>query len=371
MLPARPAAARRVFWFLPSRRVALGVSAHAAPSLVFVLTGVALGPQVLNVLSAGALAQLDPVISVTLAVLGVFIGSGYASAGIGQRILWLGGATAQALVTLVSVGWAMFVLLNRWQPPLPLDPFMMAAVLGLCCAASAAVGTEERDPPAAAVASHLADFDDIPLVVLGTILVPVVAGAASPLTVIGIAIAAGLIVGTAGAILFTRAQSGPERGVFVAGTVVLLGGAAAYTSASPLTTGCIAGLVWAVAQESPSSLVESDLRRLQHPLVALLLIVAGASVQFTLPLLWLAAPLVLFRLAGKLLGSLTVARALGLRPAMVGALLAPPGVFGIALALNVQQVLNTGDTILVSTITAATVAAELLAATLLPGEDEA
>jgi hypothetical protein len=356
---------------LPSRRVALGVREHAAPSLVFVAAGIVLGPESLGLLTGEVLAQLDPVISVTLALLGVFIGTGYATATDPRKLTWLAGATAQALVTLAAVATAMFVVLDRWRPPMPLDAVTMAGVLALCTAASAAVGLDHAEPSRAHTVTQLADFDDVPLMIVGALIVPVIAGITNPLAAVLISLAGGLIVGGAGVLLFTRARTIPERGVFVTGTVVLLGGTAAYASASPLATGCVAGLVWAVAHGtgSSSSLVESDLRRLQHPLVALLLVIAGASIQFTYALAWLCAPLVLFRLAGKLLASLAVARAMQVGPALVGAILAPPGILGIALALNVQQVLNTGDTILVASVTVATVIAELLAVVLLPGDD--
>jgi hypothetical protein len=114
-------------------------------------------------------------------------------------------------------------------------------------------------------------------------------------------------------------------------------------------------------QRSVTALVDSDLKKLQHPLVVILLIIAGASIQFTYQLLWLAAPLVLFRLTGKLIGSLVTARLFGLPAGLLATYLAPPGLLGIALALNIQQVLSTGDTLLVSAVTASTVAAELLA----------
>ncbi len=352
------------------RRVALGVAPHAAPSLLFVLIGIALGPQSLGLISVNVLAQLDPVISVALAVLGIYIGAGALAVRDRRMIAWLGGATAQALIAFAAVGGAMYVLLVRWQLPLPLPPAAAAAVLGLCSAASAAVGLDRAASDRARAATHLADLDDLPLVVLGTILVPQLAGRTAIGTAIALALAAGVMVGIAGALLFAGAKNAPERGVFVAGTVTLLAGAAAYAGASPLSTGCVAGLVWALwPGSSTTSLVDSDLRRLQHPLVALLLLIAGASIQFTFALLWVVGPLVLFRLTGKLLGSMAVARALGASPAVVAAILAPPGVFGIALALNIQQVLTTGDALLVSAIAVSTVIAEGLALLLLPGDE--
>jgi len=367
--PARGRAPRRRVGLMRARRVALGLSEHSAPSLLFVAVGVVLGPQALDLLSVNTLAQLDPVISIGLAVLGVFIGSGFVTARGPRQAAWLTGASAEVLVTLVSAGGAMYLLLERWQAPVPIDPLPAAGVLGLCVAVSAAVRIDARDSTEVVTASRLADLDDLPLVVLGGLAVPFLAGIRSPVSAIALTLAAGLSVGVAGALLVGRAQSAPERGVFVTGTVILLGGAAAYASASPLATGCLAGLVWARWSRATSTLVESDLGTLQHPLVAVLLVIAGASIQFTYPLWWIAAPLVLFRLTGKLIGSLIASRVVGVPAGLLATILAPPGVLGLALALNIQQVLGTGDTVLLSAVTLATVASEGLAVVLLPRED--
>jgi hypothetical protein len=62
---------------------------------------------------------------------------------------------------------------------------------------------------------------------------------------------------------------------------------------------------------------------------------------------------------------------LGVPAGLLATILAPPGVLGIALALNVQQVLNTTDTIIMSAVTVAIVASEVLALAMLPGEESA
>lgn len=349
---------------MPRRRVALGLSDYATPSAVFVLVGVVLGPEVLDVLSGTVLAQLDPAVSVALAVLGVFVGSGYAAAHGSVDRRWLAGAGAEAFITVICVAGGMSLLLTRWAPVLPVGPFTAALVFGICAAASAALLVEPDAPPELKAAAHLADFDDIPLVVAGAIGVPLVAGVAQPGIAMGLTVILGLVVGGAGTLLFGRAVGAPERLVFVTGVVVLLGGSAAYASASPLATGFVAGLLWTLGPSSTVSLVESDLRKLQHPLVAVLLVIAGASIQFSLPLVWIAAPLVLCRLTGKLLGSLITARLLALPAGLLATILVAPGVLGIALALNMQQVLGTGDTIIVSTVTVLVVSSELLAVAL-------
>ena len=118
-------------------------------------------------------------------------------------------------------------------------------------------------------------------------------------------------------------------------------------------------MYWARHRTAASSFVETELRKLQHPLVAVVLIIAGASIQFSAVLLWVTAPLVLLRMNGKLLGGLILARWLHLPPGLLATILIPPGVLGIAVALNVQQVMGTGDTLLLSAITIATVVSEI------------
>jgi hypothetical protein len=108
---------------------------------------------------------------------------------------------------------------------------------------------------------------------------------------------------------------------------------------------------------------------LQHPLIVLLLLVAGALVEWSAAMLWLAAALVLLRLVGKLLASLAIARVVRISPALLASVLLPPGIMGIALALNVRQVLATEDNVIVPAVTVAAVATEILAA-FLPAEQQ-
>lgn len=366
---ALPGPRRRLTRWAPRRRLALGIADDATPSLVFVAAGILLGPSVTDILSPVVLAQLDPVVSVALAVLGVFIGSGFAAARGVNRARWLGGATAEALLTGLAVAAALYLLLSRWQLALPLSAATAALTLGICAAASAAVRIEGESSEAS-TAAHLADLDDLPVVVAGGLLVSMVARGSSPAASILLAVTAGAVIALAGALLFRAAQGEAERLTFVTGTVVLLGGAAAYASASPLATGCIAGLIWAGSHRATAALVSADLGRLQHALVALLLLVAGASIQFGDALLWLAAPIVLFRLTGKLIGSLVASRLLGVPAGLLASVLAPPGVLGIAVALNLQQVLPTADTVIVSAVTVAIATSELLAVVLLRQDDE-
>jgi hypothetical protein len=246
---------------------------------------------------------------------------------------------------------------------------MAAAILALCTAVSAAVRPHTGAPADLDIAAHLADLDDVAVLMLATIAVPVIGGVLNPGFALGIGFLAAILIAVSGSLLFVRARTTPERGVFVIGAVVLLGGASAYAGVSPLTTGCIAGVLWTRSQTQTQALVESELRKLQHPLVAILLIIAGASIQVSALLLWVAAPLVLVRFMGKLIGSLVLSRWFSLPPALVAIVLVPPGVLGIALVLNFQQVLRTGDALLLSAVTVATAFSELLALMLWTRED--
>jgi hypothetical protein len=142
---------------------------------------------------------------------------------------------------------------------------------------------------------------------------------------------------------------------------------AAFTNTSPLLSGCLAALLWAGAPGHADRIIANDLRKLQHPFVALVLIVAGALVEWSLALLWIAAPLVLLRLVGKLLGAVAVARVTGVPASLLSAVLLPPGVLGIALAVNLWQVMGASGTLLLSSVAVALMVSELLAMLIVAG----
>jgi hypothetical protein len=179
----------------------------------------------------------------------------------------------------------------------------------------------------------------------------------------------GLAVALAGWLLFDRAHGEAERAVFVIGVVALLGGGAAYLGVSPLLSGMVAGLFWKYAPGRADTIIRDDLRRLQHPLVVLLLIFAGASVQFSTLALWLLGPYVLIRLAAKLAGGWLISRMMfELSPGDIGSHLLAPGVIGLAFALAFHHASGTSASVAVLTAVAAgTLLGELLAAFALIG----
>ena len=147
-----------------------------------------------------------------------------------------------------------------------------------------------------------------------------------------------LTIAAAGWLLVSRTSSVTEERVFAIGALLLLGGAAAYLSLSALFAGFVAGLFWHAAGNEARDRITNDLGYLQHPLIALLLVVAGARVRLSADMAGLVAVYLVCRIAGKLLGgwiaSLTSGRDV---PRDLGLLLMSPGVVGIAFALNVVQ----------------------------------
>ncbi len=363
-------------WLRPLRtRAALGLAPAAAPALLFVPLGMLLGPYALNVLSPGVLVYLDTVVSVALAVLGVFVGLALDLRGPRDARL-LAAASVEGAITVLIVAGAIWFLLSGWNMPLGLSPVLIGLALGVSAAASSAVAFEGVSRSVQHAASRIADLDDVLPIVLGGIVV--VRVSAAPFTPwlatlgdVGITLLLGGGVGLAGWLLFERAHSRAERNVFIAGILALLGGTAAYLGQSPLLAGLVAGVLWTRLPGGADHVIREDLQKFQHPLIVLLLLVAGASCGYSLAAVWLCAPLVLFRLAGKLVGGWVASRMQqDVAPADLGGYLIAPGLLGIAYALNVRQVLEAGGaTALLTAVVVATLASEALAYVLTPTDE--
>jgi hypothetical protein len=336
--PARAAPHGRLA--LLRTRAALGLEPALAPAIVFVPLGLLLGPRALGILPEEALAHLDTAVSVGLAALGVFVGLAVDLRGHRDRRM-LAAGSVEALVTVATVVVAVLLLLHRWRLPLDAAPTVVALTLGLCASASSAVPVDGRPGAAREAAVRIADLDDVLPILLGGLVVASAAARSMPQALLATVetIGLGLAVAVAGWLLFERAHGPAERGIFVVGTLALLGGTAAYLSLSPLLAGMAAGFFWSAAPGRCDQIIRDDLRKLQHPLVVLLLLTAGASLSWSLAALWLFAPYVLFRLAGKLVGGWAASRVVSeVAPSDLGAHLISPGVLGIAFALAFQQV---------------------------------
>ena len=94
-----------------------------------------------------------------------------------------------------------------------------------------------------------------------------------PLGLAGVAI----VVAFAGWLLVGQADSEREQQVFVIGSLLLLGGAAAYASLSALFAGLLAGVVWNSGGNLARARIVQHLAYFQHPLVVVMLLAAGAA----------------------------------------------------------------------------------------------
>ncbi len=176
-----------------------------------------------------------------------------------------------------------------------------------------------------------------------------------------------MTVGFIGWLLFERAESGAERAVYVLGALALAGGAASYLGVSPLGVGLVAGLTWTVAPGAADRIVQADLQKVQHPVVVLLLVTAGAMTVPSISALWLLTPYLLFRLSGKVVGAWLSSRFVDVGAADLAAYLMSPGVLAVAFALNFRQMLpaSAGDTLL-ATVAIGTAAFEVFALAVVP-----
>ena len=349
-------------------RSALGFAPSLTPAVIFLPLGALLGPQVFGVIPSGLLRGLDLAVSLALAVLGVLVGTALGREIRSATRLFVA-ASLESLATIVAVAGATAYFVGATGMPIEAPISVLAMALGLSASASSATSADPDSEPAAAVATRVADLDDVLPIVLGMVAFVLLsrsvgqelwAVAAAPIVV-------GLAVGLIGWLLFERAESGAERAVFVLGALALAGGAAAYVGVSPLGVGLVAGLTWTIAPGAADRIAQADLQKVQHPVVVLLLVTAGAMTVPTKTALWLLTPYLLFRLSGKVAGAWLSARLVDVRPADLAAYLMSPGVLAIAFALNFRQILppSAGDTLL-ATVAIGTAAFELFALAVVP-----
>ncbi len=124
----------------------------------------------------------------------------------------------------------------------------------------------------------------------------------SPATLFLIVLAMGgiaVIVAFAGWLLIGQTDSEREQQVFVVGSLLLVGGAAAYLSLSALFAGLFAGILWNAAGDLARARIVRELDYFQHPLIVLLLLVAGASITRFVEAAVLALVILILHLAAR------------------------------------------------------------------------
>jgi hypothetical protein len=347
----------------PASRAPRGALAPGwAPLGLFVALGATLGPAGLDLLSVDVLTHLSPVVSVGLAALGVFVGLGLSlRTRFDRRLLLAANVESVSTVVVVGLGLAM----AAWAAGRALDSLDWLT-LGTIAIAASASSAGRGNPARRSVHEptvRLADFDDVVPIALGGGLLVLARepSALTALVLLALTAVVSIAVAAAGWLLIKDGPEGGERIAFVAGALLLLGGGAQYLGTSALLSGLLAGAFWSRAPGE--EVLRGILNRIQHPVVILMLVVAGASLAFGWGILLLAGLFVGLRFAGKLAGGWWAARLApaGL-PATVGLRLAAPGVIGIAFAVNVGHVAHPhAGTLALAVVALGSIASELLA----------
>jgi hypothetical protein len=319
-------------------RVALGLSATPRPGLILLPLGVAIGPFGLSLLSEPVLSYLDPLVSVMLAALGVVVGLGLPLRRPHEGLL-LAATSVEAGVTILLVSAGIVLAQTLELSPFSI-PWVVAIMLGICASASSTT-TSDAEP---ALVMRLGSLNDLLPIIVGGLALAFIretsAAGTAWVTLALVAIAAAVALG--GWLLISQTSAESEQHVFVAGSLLLLGGAAAYLSLSALFAGLVGGMVWNAAGGPACNRIIRDMRYLQRPLVVLLLLVAGARLGFSAETLTISVVYLLCRTVGKLGGASLLRLILKRHRAReLGFSLMPPAVTGIAFAVNVLQVEDT------------------------------
>jgi hypothetical protein len=351
-------------------RFGLSWSSGAVPVVLILLLGVVLGPEGLAVLTPGVLLVIDPVLPVAIAALGILAGLEFMRPAAPHRWSLLGKASIESLLTTVVVAVGVWLVMPVFPGLADSEIWLVALMAGLCASMSATLPDADPDRLRPSVI-RMRDLDG---------LLPVAIGAAalafihsfSVMASVGLMIQAtilALLISATAWLLLSDSSPSTEQRVFSIAALLLIGGIADYLSLSALAGGLLAGLFWGYVGGVARDCIERDVRYLRHPLVVLMLLAAGAKTTYSGWILVFAAAYLLLRLAGKLLGARLTRRMPGVPiPDSVGATLLPPGVFGIAFALDATSMMQSVAAVTLAAAVLGSIGSQLLAALWRPAE---
>ena len=331
-------------------------SATSAPVALLLIAGLAIGPRGLNLLGPDVLALLDPVVPIALAALGVLVGLSVRD----RRLFAAAGVGAVATMLVVSIGVATVV---SGRASLGGSFWMFALASGICAASSLTLPpTDLLEPPS--TATRIIGLGVLLPIVAGAVVLAWLRAVSAPgtLALMAQGAAVTLALAVAAWLLLTRVASETEERVFAVSALLLVGGVADALSLSALFGGLVAGLFWRYAGRHPRETITRDVLFVQHPLVVLVLLVAGARTELSFLALGLGTAYLLLRVVGQLAGGILTRRAAaGEAPRDLGLHLLPPGVFGVAFALNLAAIAAADGGILLAAVVVGTIGSELVA----------
>lgn len=337
-------------------------SASSAPVALLLVAGVALGPDGANLLSTAVLSALEPVVPIAVAGLGVLVGlnvgerrpddrHGFAAAALG----------AVTTMAVVAAGFAIFARLVA--TPLGTESWPMIVSAGICAASSLTLPAANPLDPRSAVARIAGLGVLVPIVAGGFLLAGLRSDSPAQALLLVVQVS-GITLALAAAawLLLTRVSSPTDERVTALSALLLIGGVGEALSLSSLFSGLIAGVFWRYAGGRPRDSIGRDVLFVQHPLLVLVLLVAGARADFSAPVLALGAAYLVLRVAGQLAGGIVTGRTADIDASRdLMPLLLRPGVFGVAFALNVASASAPGAPTLLAVVVAGTIASELVA----------
>jgi hypothetical protein len=281
------------------------------------------------------------------------------------RLFGVACLAAAATLLVVSAGFAVpLVATSSMSRPL----WILVLTAGICAATSltlpAGSALEARTP-----ASRVIELGVLPPIVAGGLVLAWLdagsAGGAAVLLLRGCVLS--IALAAAAWLLLERTSSETEERVFGVAALLLVGGVAAALGLSALFGGLIAGLFWRYAGRHPRGTISRDVLFVQHPLLVLVLLVAGARAEISLASVALGAAYVALRVIGQLGGARLASYVAGATaPPDLGLHLLPPGVFGVALALNAIGIVGADAAMLLGAVVVGTIGSELVAYLLPP-----
>jgi len=351
-------------------RFGLSWSTGAVPVVLILLLGVALGPEGLAIITPGVLAVLDPVIPVAVAALGILAGLEFTRPAAPNRWSLLRKANIESLLTGVLVAVGIWLVMPATPDVDGSRVWLIAVMAGVCASMSATLPDADPDRLRPA-AIRMRDLDGLLPAVVGAVVLAFL-HSYSPIASLGLTIQAAilaLLISATAWLLLADTVPSTEQRVFSIAALLLVGGIADYLSLSALVGGLLAGLFWGYVGGVARDCIERDVRYLRHPLVVLMLLTAGAKTTFSIWILMLAAAYLLLRVAGKLAGAWWTRQARGVAiPENVASALLPPGIFGIAFALDASSMMDGSATVILAATVLGSIGSQLVAALWRPTE---
>jgi hypothetical protein len=285
-------------------------TAEHAGALSLIALGAGLGPEGFGILTPTVLGLMDPLVPISLAALGVIAGLDLAGSRRADRRLEAAAAARSAIAGVIVAAGVLALATGLGMAGPAAWP--LALVAGVCAALTV---------PAPAA---------LPIVVgalgLGWMRQGWAAGTWLTAHTAGVA----LSIALAGWLLLRGSPAESDRRVFTVAMLLLIGGAADYLSTSALLGGLIAGACWQATGGAMPEALSRDVAALRPPLLAILLLVAGALTSPSAEVVALALAYALLRAGVGALAARLVVTAPGqtVDPTLPAAILA------IAFALN-------------------------------------